>query len=240
MLRIVRHSDRLVQLTWYGMVNAWLVREEDGLTLVDTGLPGSGAGIVRAARELGAPIARIALTHGHLDKVGGLEGLRAHLPDALVAIGRREARLLLGDRRAEPGEPPFSPGPYFPRLRILADRLVDAGDRIGSLLVIQSPGHTPGHVSWLDLRDRTLIAGDAFAGFGGLSVSGFVRPWFPIPALSTWDRAAALISARTLSALHPARLAMGHGDLVEGPVPIMDRALAEAEVHPAFGSGSGP
>jgi glyoxylase-like metal-dependent hydrolase (beta-lactamase superfamily II) len=221
------------------MVNAWLVREEDGLTLVDTGLPGSAAGIVRAARELGAPIARIVITHGHLDKVGGLEGLRTHLPDAVVAIARREARLLLGDHRPEPGEAPFSPGPYFPRLRILADRLMDSGDRISSLLMIQSPGHTPGHVSWLDLRDRTLIAGDAFAGLGGLAVSGFVRPWFPIPALATWDRSAALISARALSALHPSRLAMGHGDLVEGPVPNMDRALAQAEVHPAYGGGSG-
>jgi len=26
MMRILRHSDRLVQLNWYGMVNAWLVR----------------------------------------------------------------------------------------------------------------------------------------------------------------------------------------------------------------------
>jgi glyoxylase-like metal-dependent hydrolase (beta-lactamase superfamily II) len=239
MMRIVRHSDRLVQLIWYGMVNAWLVREEDGFTLVDTGLPGSAPGIVRAARDLGAPIARVVLTHGHLDKVGGLEGLRAQLPDALVAIGRREARLLLGDHRVESGETPFSPGPYFPRLRILADRLLDSGDRIGSLLMIQTPGHTPGHVSWLDLRDRTLIVGDAFAGFGDLGVSGFVRPWFPIPALATWDRPAALISARALSALHPSRLAMGHGDLVEGPVPGMDRALARAEAHPAFGAGSG-
>jgi glyoxylase-like metal-dependent hydrolase (beta-lactamase superfamily II) len=221
------------------MVNAWLVRDEDGFTLVDTGLPGSAAGIVRAARDLGAPIARVVLTHGHLDKVGGLEGLRAQLPDTMVAIGRREARLLLGDHRVEAGETPFSPGPYFPRLRILADRLLDSGDRVGSLLMIQTPGHTPGHVSWLDLRDRTLIAGDAFAGFGGLGVSGFVRPWFPIPALATWDRPAALISARALSALHPSRLAPGHGDLVEGPVPGMDQALARAETHPAFGAGSG-
>jgi glyoxylase-like metal-dependent hydrolase (beta-lactamase superfamily II) len=239
MMRILRHSDHLVQLTWYGMVNAWLVREADGLTLVDTGLPGSAAGIVRAASEAGGTIARVVITHGHLDKVGGLEGLRAELPDALVAIGRREARLLLGDSRPEPGEMSFSPGPYFPRLRILADRLVDSGDRVGSLLMVQTPGHTPGHVSWLDLRDRTLIAGDAFAGFGELGVPGFVRPWFPIPALGTWDRRAALISARALAALHPSRLAMGHGELVDGPVPILDRALARAQAHPAFGAGSG-
>jgi hypothetical protein len=66
-----------------------------------------------------------------------------------------------------------------------------------------------------------------------------VRPWFPIPALGTWDRRAALISARALSALHPSRLAMGHGELVDGPVPILDRALAQAQVHPTFGAGSG-
>jgi glyoxylase-like metal-dependent hydrolase (beta-lactamase superfamily II) len=37
------------------------------------------------------------------------------------------------------------------------------GDRVGSLEVVPSPGHSPGHVSFLDARDRTLIAGDTYA-----------------------------------------------------------------------------
>ena len=36
------------------------------------------------------------------------------------------------------------------------------GDRAGSLEVVASPGHSPGHVSYLDTRDRTQIAGDVY------------------------------------------------------------------------------
>ncbi|MFI5371045.1 MAG: MBL fold metallo-hydrolase [Candidatus Eisenbacteria bacterium] len=238
-MRIVRQDDRLVQLTWFGLVNAWLVREEDDFTLVDTGLPGGAADIVRAAERLGAPIARIALTHGHIDAVGGLEGLRALLPEALLSIARREARLLQGDRRGEPGEPSFSPGPYFPRLPVVADRLLDVGDRVGSLLMIRSPGHTPGHVSWLDLRDRTLLAGDALEGIGRLGTSGFVRPWFPFASLTTWDRATAWNSARLLATLRPSRLAPGHGDLILAPMSALEEALAPNGTDMAPESGRG-
>lgn len=233
-MKLVQHDERLVQLTWYGLVNAWLVREEDDFTLVDTGLPGGAADIVRAADRLGAPIARITLTHGHIDAVGGLEGLRRRLPDAMLSIARREARLLLGDRRGEAGEPPFSPGPYFPRLPLVADRLLDVGDRVGSLLMIRAPGHTPGHVAWLDLRDRTLFAGDAFEGIGRLGSSSFVGPWFPFASFATWDRASAWNSARLLATLHPTRLAPAHGDLVLEPVPAMEDALAQTGTRGAF------
>ena len=49
------------------MVNAYLVREDDGLTLVDTAVPRSAKAILAAAEELGAPIVRIVLTHAHVD-----------------------------------------------------------------------------------------------------------------------------------------------------------------------------
>jgi glyoxylase-like metal-dependent hydrolase (beta-lactamase superfamily II) len=47
----------------YGFVNCYLVREDDGLTLVDTMIPGSQKKILGAAERLGAPIKRIVLTH---------------------------------------------------------------------------------------------------------------------------------------------------------------------------------
>ena len=50
------------QLTRLGFVNCYLVREADGLSLIDTGLPGSADDILAAARQIGAPIRRIVLT----------------------------------------------------------------------------------------------------------------------------------------------------------------------------------
>jgi hypothetical protein len=46
--------------------------------------------------------------------------------------------------------------------------------------------------------------------------------------MATWDRPTALRTAEALRALDPARLAVGHGDVVESPVPAMDAAIARA------------
>ena len=108
-------------------------------------------------------------------------------------------------------------------------RLLSPGDRVGSLEVISSPGHTPGDVSLLDTRDGTLIAGDAFQTRGGVAVTGTLRPLFPFPAFATWHRPTALESARALRALEPSRLAVGHGEVLEDPLAMMDRAIAIAE-----------
>src|ERR687889_2940082 len=105
-MKTVRHSPNLVRLTRLGAVNAFLVVENDGLTLVDTMLPRSQDAILAAARELGQPIARIALTHAHGDHVGSLDALAAALPDVRVLISGRDARLLAKDMTHEPGEPP--------------------------------------------------------------------------------------------------------------------------------------
>jgi glyoxylase-like metal-dependent hydrolase (beta-lactamase superfamily II) len=54
-----------------------------------------------------------------------------------------------------------------------------------------------------------------------------VNPLFPL-ALFTWHRPTELESARALRALEPARLAPGHGKVVESPLGAMDLAIARA------------
>jgi glyoxylase-like metal-dependent hydrolase (beta-lactamase superfamily II) len=93
---------------------------------------------------------------------------------------------------------------------------------------VSTPGHTPGHIALFDRRDGTLIAGDALQTRGGVAVSGTLQWWFPFPALATWHRPSALTSARRLRSLEPARLAVGHGDVLENPLPAMDQAIAIA------------
>jgi hypothetical protein len=46
--------------------------------------------------------------------------------------------------------------------------------------------------------------------------------------MATWHRPTALQTARDLRALDPARLAAGHGPIVEAPGPAMDAAIARA------------
>ena len=216
---------RIVRL---GMVNAYLVEEDDGLTLIDTMIPRSQDAILEAARELGAPIVRIALTHAHGDHVGSLDALAAALPQAEVSISARDARLLAGDKSLDSTEPKSKLRGGWPGARTKPTRTFEPGERIGSLEVVAAPGHTPGHIAFLDTRDRTLIAGDAFSTLGGVETSAKVNPRFPLPTLATWHRPTALETARALRALDPARLAPGHGKVVESPGDAMDAAIAKA------------
>ena len=210
-------------------VNAYLVREDDGLTLVDTGLGGNARAVMGAARAAGLEIRRVALTHAHGDHTGSLDALRDALPDAEVLVSARDARFLAGDRSLDPTEPRTPPrGDLKPR-RTRPTRLLRPGDRVGSLEAVAAPGHTPGQLAFLDTRDGALIAGDAFSNVGGLAVSGVPRLLFPFPALATWHRPTALESARRLRALGPTRLAVGHGAAIDDPLAAMDRAIEEAE-----------
>ena len=211
-----------------GVVNCYLVSEDDGLTLVDTMLPGSAKRILAAAEGLGRPIVRIVLTHAHGDHVGSLDALVAKLPDTEVSISARDARLLEPDKSLDPGEPKDKLRGSYPGTKTRPHRTFEAGDRVGPLEVVPAPGHPPWQVALLDTRDRTLLCGDAFSTLGGVATSAKVNPRFPLPALATWHRPTALETARTLRALAPSRLAPGHGRVVEDPLAQMDRAIAAA------------
>jgi glyoxylase-like metal-dependent hydrolase (beta-lactamase superfamily II) len=221
----------ITRVSRFGFVNAYLVEEEDGLTLVDTTIGGRAAAkaILAAAGELGRPIVRIALTHAHGDHVGGLDALAAELPGVEVSITARDARLLKKDKTTDPGEPPEAKlrGSY-PGTKTRPTRTLSPGDRVGSLEVIAAPGHTPGHVAFMDTRDRTLICGDAYSTLGGVATSAKANPRFPLPVMATWHKPTALETARALRALDPARLAPGHGKIVDAPGAAMDAAISKA------------
>jgi glyoxylase-like metal-dependent hydrolase (beta-lactamase superfamily II) len=216
------------QITKFGMVNAYLVAEDDGLTLVDAMLPRSEKQILAAAERLGAPIVRIALTHAHGDHVGSLDALAAALPQAEVLISSRDARLLVKDKSLDPGEPQAKLRGSYPGTKTRPTRTFEPGERIGSLEVVAAPGHTPGHVAFLDTRDRTLYCADAYSTLGGVATTAKPNWRFPLPALATWHKPTELESAKALRALDPARLAPGHGKVVEAPGAAMDRAIARA------------
>lgn len=221
---LAQETKNLFRLTRFGMVNCFLVREDDGLTLVDTGLSGSAPGIHKAAQSLGVPICRIILTHAHIDHVGSLDALVRQFPGIEFSIGLRESRLLVPDFSLDSGESGkklFG----FPGVKSRPTRILNDGDRVGSLQASFSPGHTPGHMAFLDLRDGSLIAGDAFTTQTGVVAAGVFKFSFPFPWLFSWNRNDAAESARKLRDLKPARLAVGHGKTIESPLAAMDKAI---------------
>jgi glyoxylase-like metal-dependent hydrolase (beta-lactamase superfamily II) len=203
--------------TRFHFVNAYLVREDDGLTLVDTTLNAADQ-LLAEAERLGAPIRRIALTHGHGDHVGSLDALKGRLGDSVeVLMPEVDAQIHAGERERTKGS--------WPKLVTVPDVRLRDGDRVGSLEVVATPGHTPGHVSFLDTRDRSLIAGDVFTSYGRVETTSRLYWRFPLATTATWDKEQNLASAQKLRTLEPSLLLVGHGPAVRDPLPAIDRAL---------------
>jgi len=159
---------RVDAIRFSNTVSVLLVENDDGWTLVDTGVEGGAARIRDALAALGSgpdDIKRIFLTHHHVDHVGGLEELTQWAPHAELGATEYEAMVISGRLPPAP--------PSNPILRLLTAGLADApkfpvgkvlreGDVVSGFRIIATPGHSLGHVSLLRDSDGLLFAADAF------------------------------------------------------------------------------
>ena len=225
-MKTTQITPDLIQLTRLGFVNAYLVREPDGFTLIDTTLGGGAAGdLIGAAQKAGGEIRRIVLTHGHGDHAGGLDAIVQRLGDTVeVYLGDADARFWAGEKLID-GKMPG----YWKDVETVPDVRLTGGERIGSLEAVPSPGHTLGHMAFLDTRDGSLFCGDVFTAYGRVAITNHFYWRFPLAYGATLDRPEDLRSARTLRALDPSRLLAGHGPATSMPGAAMDAAIGRSE-----------
>lgn len=88
------------------------------------------------------------------------------------------------------------------------DRALKEGDSVGGFVVLDAPGHSPGHVAYWRESDRVLILGDVVFGLNPLTG---LRQLREPPEFFTADPAQNRESARKLAALEPALVCFGHG-----------------------------
>ena len=214
-------------------VQAYLIAD-DGLTLVDSGLPRQGlkkitAEMERLGRKAG-DLKHIVVTHYHVDHAGSLAALR-QASGATVYMHPEDAPYIRGDKPLPGPNPAGLAGrllaPFFLRLfgRGLEASAVDREVADGEVLpigeglqVVHAPGHTPGHIAVLMPSKKVLFVGDALANTFGL------RP--PV-GMFTVDMAQARESMRKLAQLEFEVACFGHGRVLKGQAQAAFRRFVE-------------
>ncbi len=166
--RIAAGVYRVEAVGWKNVINLLLLENDDGWTLVDTGVAGSVERIKDALSSLDSgpgDLKRIFITHHHDDHTGGLKGLLEWAPSAEVGATAHEAEVVSGRRGFDPPSNSFfryvtrnAEPPGVPVGKVLRE-----GDLVSGFRVISTPGHTLGHVSLLRDSDGLLFTADAFA-----------------------------------------------------------------------------
>jgi glyoxylase-like metal-dependent hydrolase (beta-lactamase superfamily II) len=194
--------------------NASLILDaRHGPTLVDTGLPGQLDAIATALADAGVRVPdlkQIILTHQDIDHVGSLH-------DLVQASGARVLAHAVETPYIDGSAPPRFARPEIlaqrPELRAVAeqfqptpiDEQLQDGTRLdlaGGVLVISTPGHTPGHMCLYHERTRTLIAGDALTASDGQLMGPNEGATPDMPTASQSVRKLAELDVQTIICYH--------------------------------------
>jgi glyoxylase-like metal-dependent hydrolase (beta-lactamase superfamily II) len=207
-----------------GYVNAFIVADDDGLTLIDTGRADSVVKIVEAIAEIGrqsSDVGHILVTHAHYDHAGGLAELK-RLSGATAVMHPADAILVGSGRALRPGFGKVAPGllnKLFARLflknpvttveltpievQVLDGTTVPAA---GGMTAVHVPGHSLGQSAFLwPKHGRVLFAADAAMNMLGLRL---------MPGHE--DVEVSLESVRKLAGLEFEIACFGHGRAIVG------------------------
>ncbi len=199
--------------------NPYLILEKEGLTLIDAGLPGSQRGILRYIASLGyAPkdLRRIIITHSDIDHIGGLAALKTASGGQVFASAIEAEAIGKGtsSRTIRPANPAFRLligllGSMVKARPVKVDEILSEGQvlpALDGLKVLETPGHTPGHISLFAPAAGILFCGDSLVSRDGALLASLEA--------NTWDRAKADESVRKQAALGAKIVCSGHGEVV--------------------------
>jgi glyoxylase-like metal-dependent hydrolase (beta-lactamase superfamily II) len=202
------------------VANPYLILDADGLTLIDAAMPRSEKKILAYVASLGRSprdLKRILLTHSDIDHIGSLAALQK-------ATGARTYASKIEADAIAKGKPSrmikrkgFSLrrllfallGPFMRPAPLKVDEILTDGQVLpiaGGLRVIDTSGHTPGHISFFAAASGILFCGDSMVT-DAQGIHGS-RPGL------TWDQAKASEAMKRQAALKPRIVCSGHGPVV--------------------------
>jgi glyoxylase-like metal-dependent hydrolase (beta-lactamase superfamily II) len=194
-------------------INVYVV----GDVLVDAATRHAGGRILRQLR--GRDIRTHVVTHAHPDHQGASHQVCEALGIPLWC-GERDAGAIEDGKVMErqPRHPinlvigRAFPGPAHPVARRLNE-----GDDVAGFEVLDTPGHSAGHIALWRAADRTLICGDVFTNIDTLTgIPGLHEP----KPFFTPDPKRNRESMRRLAALEPELVLFGHGRPLRDPAKL--------------------
>ncbi len=197
-------------------INVYLLgeRRQPGCVLIDAATRQAERRILR--QIAGQRVSAHALTHAHPDHQGSSHAVCTRLGVPLWC-GQGDVPAMETPGGAAGGmagwqtfvQRRFWMGPAHPVSRALVE-----GDEVAGFTVLETPGHSPGHVSYWRESDRVLIAGDVFFNLNVLTgLPGLREP----PGAFTPDPARNRVAMRRLAELRPALTCFGHGPPLRDP-----------------------
>lgn len=225
------------------VVNSYLIVDQDGVTIIDAGLPRYWKLLQRELAAIGkstADVRALVLTHGDTDHIGFAAQLYRETGIVPYIFPMDVDRARLKVKKPNSGWGPVKVGPlagfmwYSARhggLRIkpatelqpMADN--DVLDVPGSPRIIHTPGHTPGSVTVHVPAVDALFLGDTMTTRNVLTgVTG------PKPAPFTLEPKQALASLARIEDVDATWVLPGHGPAWDGGVPEAVRLIRDG--HP--------
>jgi hydroxyacylglutathione hydrolase len=197
-------ADGVWQLSGFppNLINVYVL----GDVLVDAGTALDRGRILQQVRR--RSLTAHAVTHAHPDHFGASHAVCTAL-NLPLWCGAQDVEAIEAGKMVGPGGR-MLPGPAAHPV----DMPLREGDPVADFIVLDTPGHSPGHVSFWRESDRVLVCGDVLWAYNPIPFMDDLRE--PLPILSP-DPARNRESARRLAALEPSLICFGHGSPLRDP-----------------------
>lgn len=190
-------------------INCYIIDD----VLIDAGIRSSANTILQAIKN--KKITKHALTHAHAD----------HQGSSAIVCNTLNIPLWTSELEKNNAESGSVTNEYPNKRHFIArfqqhywagegynvSRILKEGDTVGSFTVIETPGHSPGHISFFREQDQVLILGDVVVNMNLVTtVAGLSQP----PDLFTSDKKLNRESIRKIYNLNPRIICFGHGPVL--------------------------
>jgi glyoxylase-like metal-dependent hydrolase (beta-lactamase superfamily II) len=222
MLRQIAPEVFQISLMPRNSINCYII---EGV-LVDSGIRSSYTTIKKALRKI--PVYQHVLTHAHADHQGCSDQVCDEFAIPLLChpdeVFRTETGMVTKDYPTPQHWVAKLQQKYWAGQGHKVDRTIVENDKVGNFRVVETPGHSAGHISLFRERDGVLIIGDVATNMNVITTATGLR--LP-PNMFTSDQRRNIQSLQKLAKLNPAIICFGHGPVLRNTDRQFEQFVAE-------------